>query len=160
MTRSLFARRTHIHLPMPLFFLSRFYISISNPRGGKGGMAIGQTYPEYPSRRGLFGIVTFAATIGRNYPEILKCGGVFNMSRLKSKGATLLRTNEALKINNNAQKNRSRKLTQSRMGNPPKKLRGLALYTRRDDNPIPHRELTLYEKEGHGENSSRAHPSP
>ena len=46
------------------------------------------------------GIVTFEETDGRNYPAVLKRGGVFNMLRLKSKGVTSLRTIDALKINN------------------------------------------------------------
>ena len=38
-------------------------------------------------------------TSGRSYPEILKYGSVLHMLRLKSKVATLLWSNESLKIN-------------------------------------------------------------
>ena len=33
-----------------------------------------------------------------NYPEILKYGAVLNMLRIKSKGTTILRANESIKI--------------------------------------------------------------
>ena len=43
-------------------------------------------------------VVTFLGAIGRDYPEILKYGAVFNVLRLKPEGATHLRTTGALKI--------------------------------------------------------------
>ena len=59
-----------------------------------------QHIPDTGVGWGLIGVDTFLDTSGRDYPEILKYGAVFNTSVINSKGVTLLRTNDALKINN------------------------------------------------------------
>ena len=63
--------------------------------------------------------------IGRNYPEILKYGVGFNMLRVKSGDVTIIRANEAIKINNKREINfRSKKLTIWKMRIPPRKITG------------------------------------
>ena len=81
------------------------------------------------------------------------------MLRLKSKGVTMMRTNESLKINNNcAIKVGVGKLTIEKTIIPPNEFWATKVDTRRNDNPA--RKLTLDEKERSRGNARITHSPP